>query len=397
MSSLLKLSSARVKSLLEQFLRVADVHRAGLHDSRETHLRLVRSLVKKDRLARLDDTGLQALIGTLWSFRFWRNADYVLESALALGLPKVKEQLHDLLYGTDDIVLRYDRLFDSPIQFDTAAISELLSVSEPEKYAVRTISSRRGLFRLRAEELPLVTHGQISGEQYIAYCTEIDRLRERLNEVEPVFKTLYDVDFFLYFAAYEAEDEERESLARLFTEAEQRRRTGSPADIRLALMELGDRMGLEVWAGGSEMKSLRRSKDFKKLERVLDEPPARYDELTDRLLADMDVVWFEGKKVAALFEVEPGEGFAEDLLRLADLLNHRKSFNAPIYIVAPDDRWESVVSEITRPAFENLPRPLAACCRFLPASALERILSKLGETVSHMTPGSLKKFSTAVE
>ncbi|MCX7020950.1 MAG: hypothetical protein NTW26_01505 [bacterium] len=397
MSSLVKISPARVKSLLEQFLRVADVHRAGLHASRENHLRLVRSLVKKDRLARLDQTGLQALIGTLWSFRFWRNADYVLENALDVGLPKVKEHLHDLLYGTDDIVRRYDRLFESPLQFDTAAISELLSVNEPEKYAVRNISSRRGLFRLRAEELPLVTHGQIAGAQYLAYCAEIDRLRERLNEVEPVFKTLYDVDFFLYFAAYEAEEEERESLARLFTEAEQRRRTASPAGIRLMLLELGDRMGLDVWAGGPDMKNLRRRKDFKKLDRALEELPEVYDELTDRLLADVDVVWFEGKKVAALFEVEPVEGFTENLLRLADLVTHRKSFNAPIYIVAPDDRWESVVSLVTRPTFENLPRPLAACCRFLPATALEMILERLGDTVSRMTPGSLKKFSTAME
>jgi hypothetical protein len=397
MSSLVKLSTARVKRLMEGFLRVADVHRAGLHASRENHLRLVRSLVKQDRLARLDQTGLQALIGTLWSFRFWRNADYVLESALTVGLPRVREQLHDLLYGSDDVALRYDRLFDSALQFDTAAISELLSVNEPDRYAVRNISSRKGLFRLRAEELPLVTHGQITGDQYALYCAEIDRLRERLNEVEPVFKTLYDVDFFLYFAAYEAEEEERESLAKLFTDAEQRRRTASPAGIRLTLLELGDLMGLDVWAGGPDAKNLRRRKEFKKLDRVLDEPPASYDELTDRLLADVDVVWFDGKKVAALFEVEPDEGFAEDLLRLADLVTHRRSFDAPVYIVAPDDRWESVVSEVTRPAFENLPRPLAACCRFLPASALEMILEKLGDTVSKMTPGSLKKFSIAVE
>ncbi len=397
MSSLVKLSSARLKRLLEQFLRVADVHRPGLHDSRETHLRLVRSLVKKDRLTRLDETGLQALIGTLWSFRFWRNADYILESALAVGLPQVKEQLHDLLYGTDDIALRYDRLFGSPIQFDTAAISELLSVSEPEKYAVRTISSRKGLFRLRAEELPLVTHGQITGAEYVAYCAEIDRLRERLNEVEPVFRTLYDVDFFLYFAAYEAQDEERESLAKLFAEAEQKRRTASPGGIRLALLELGDRMGLGVWAGGAEVMSLRRTKEFKKLERVLDELPVHFDEFTDRLLAEVDVVWFYGKKVAAVFEVEPDGGFAEDLLRLADLVNHRRAFNAPIYLVAPDDRWARVVSEVTRPVFEKLPRPLAACCRFLPVSAVEMILKKLGDTVSHMTPGSLKQFSSAVE
>jgi len=231
----------------------------------------------------------------------------------------------------------------------------------------------------------------------VAYCAEIDRLRERLNEVEPVFRTLYDVDFFLYFAAYEAQEEEHESLAKLFAEAEKKRRTETPVGIRLALLELGDRMGLGVWAGGVEMTSLRRRKEFKKLERLLDEPPARYDELTNRLLADVDVVWFEGRKVAAVFEVEPGEGFAEDLLRLADLVNHRRSFNAPIYIVAPDDRWESVVSEVTRPVFANLPRPLAACCRFLPASAVEMILQKLGDTVSKMTPGSLKQFSSAVE
>ena len=397
MSSLVKLSTARVKSLLEGFLRVADVHRAGLHASREDHLRLVRSQVTKDRLARLDRTGLQALIGTLWSFRFWRNADRILENALAVGLPKVKEHLHDLLYGTDSPARRYDRLFDSPLKFDTAAISELLSVSEPEKYAVRTISSRKGLFRLRAEELPLVTHGQISGEQYLAYCAEIDRLRERLNEVESVFRTLYDVDFFLYFAAYEAQDEERESLARLFTEVEQRRRTGTPADTRLALLELGDGMGLDVWAGGPEIKYLRRRRGFKRLDHVLDELPAGDDELTDRLLADVDVLWFKGGKIVALFEVDPGEGFAEDLLRLADLVTHNRSFSVPVYIVAPDERWERVVSEVTRPAFVNLPRPLADCCRFLPASAVEMILEKLADTVSRMTPGSLKKFSTAVE
>jgi hypothetical protein len=396
MSSLLKLSTARVKRLLDQFLQVADVRRAGLHPGREEHLRLIRSMVKKDRLAGLDRTGLQALVGTMWSFRFWRNSDYILENALEVGLGEVKDRLYDLLYGADGVVDRYNRLFDSPLKFGTAGISELLSVHEPESYAVRNISSRKGLFRLRAEELPLVTHGQITGEQYLAFCDEIDRLRGRLNEVEPVFKTLYDVDFFLYFAAYEAE-EERESLARLFTEAEGKRRTGSPTDIRLALLELGNRMGLDVWAGGPGAKDLPRHKEFKKLANLLEEPPAGFDELTDRLLAEVDVLWLKGDRITAAFEVDDEEAFTVDLLRLADLVTHKKSLNAPIYVVAPDERWESVVEELTRPAFANLPRPLAECCRFLPASALEMILTKLGDTVARMTPGSLKKFSEAVE
>ncbi|MCK4593193.1 hypothetical protein KAU45_01735, partial [bacterium] len=181
MSSFLKLSPARIKKLLDQFLRVADVRCTGLHASREEHLRLIRSMVKKDRLAKLEKTALQVLTGTLWSFRFWRNSDYILENALEIGLTKVKDHLYDLLYGTDGVIDRYDRILDSPLRFGTAAVSELLSITDPQSYAVRNISSRKGLFRLRAVELPLVTQGQITGVQYLAFCEEMGRIREQLN------------------------------------------------------------------------------------------------------------------------------------------------------------------------------------------------------------------------
>ncbi len=396
MSSFLKLSSARIKKLLDQFLRVADVRCTGLHKSRQEHLRLIRSMTKKDRLAKLDKTALQALLGTMWSFRFWRNSDYILENALKRGLPKVRDHLYDLLYGSDGVIDRYDRTLDSPLRFGTAAVSELLSITDPQSYAVRNISSRKGLFRLRAVELPLVTQGQISGAQYLAFCEEMGRIRKQLNEMEPIFKSLYDVDFFLYFAAYEAK-EERETLAKVFAEEEDRRMGGSPADVRLALLELGSRMGLGVRAGGRDLKNLRRRKRFKMLANLTDEIPERYGEPTNRLLAEVDVLWITGKKVAAAFEVDTGKDFAEGLLLLADLVSDKKSLGITFYIVASDERREGVFAEITRPAFQNLPQPLSECCRFLPASALEMILTKLSDTVARMTPGSLKKFSESVE
>jgi hypothetical protein len=81
------------------------------------------------------------------------------------------------------------------------------------------------------------------------------------------------------------------------------------------------------------------------------------------------VVWLErANQVAAAFEVEHTTSIYSGLLRLADLASLTPNLTFPLYIVAPEERLESVRRELRRPTFQLL--ELHRRCGFFSDEAL---------------------------
>src|SRR5215211_3500778 len=95
----------------------------------------------------------------------------------------------------------------------------------------------------------------------------------------------------------------------------------------------------------------------------------------------------------------PGRGPEdhEQLLRMADLLAMQPNLTIPLYLVAPDERRNKVLTEVNRPTFSRLSPPLKHACRYLAFSVLRDQLPEDPRVVRHLTPAFLGDFSESCE
>lgn len=76
-------------------------------------------------------------IGKLWSMIVWGNKKYIADKIIELnGFENIKNRLIDLLYGSSDIVKRWDEFYKNIKQIGPSTMSELLSYINSEEYVI---------------------------------------------------------------------------------------------------------------------------------------------------------------------------------------------------------------------------------------------------------------------
>jgi hypothetical protein len=64
--------------------------------------------------------------------------------------------------------------------------------------------------------------------------------------------------------------------------------------------------------------------------------PLQFDEVTNRTIELIDVLWLRGNAIVAAFEIESTTSIYSGLLRMSDLITTQPNLNIPLYLVAPD-------------------------------------------------------------
>ena len=142
------------------------------------------------------------------------------------------------------------------------------------------------------------------------------------------------------------------------------------SEIQHDLMLLGAEMGFDIWVARNDRTRIWNDKLLGKLPKVIDELPTQFNELTNRTIELIDVLWLKGHSIVAAFEVECTTSIYSGLLRMSDLVALQPNLDINLFIVAPDERREKVRQEILRPTFSlSEAKPLAEICGFLPISA----------------------------
>ncbi len=94
--------------------------------------------------------------------------------------------------------------------------------------------------------------------------------------------------------------------------------------------------------------------------------PLNYDDTTLKTIENIDVLWIRGRSIVKVFEIEHSTSIYSGILRMADLMALQPNLNIKAHIVAPVDRKEKVLNEITRPVFSLLEKgPLAEFCTYI--------------------------------
>jgi hypothetical protein len=128
----------------------------------------------------------------------------------------------------------------------------------------------------------------------------------------------------------------------------------------------------------------------------LDKLPLNYDETTLRTVEQIDVIWLKGRSMARAFEVEHSTAIYSGLLRMADLLALQPNMDIRLHIVAPEQKRDKVLREITRPVFSLLDRgPLYKSCSYIGYEAVEEIsqMPHLG----HMSDSIIEEYEELAE
>jgi len=168
-------------------------------------------------------------------------------------------------------------------------------------------------------------------------------------------------------------------------------------EIQWLLLKLGSDMGFNVWVAKNDRNRGYGGKRFADLPRLKSDLPLQFDEATNRTIELIDVLWLQGNAIVAAFEIESTTSIYSGLLRMSDLVAMQPNLNIPLYLVAPDDRRDKVLTEVNRPTFSKLSPPLSEICRFISFSGLKEQIKEVSSVIRYLKPEFLEELSESCE
>ncbi|WP_242926083.1 hypothetical protein [Pontibacter vulgaris] len=139
--------------------------------------------------------------------------------------------------------------------------------------------------------------------------------------------------------------------------------------IQATIAKIGEGMGFKVWLPRND-----RNRIFEvwtpKQGSVLKDLPLNYNLDTLQTVENIDVLWINDRTIVRAFEVEHTTSIYSGILRMADLMALQPNISIKAHIVAPNERREKVMQELSRPVFKHT---LAPSCTFISYAAIEEL------------------------
>lgn len=167
--------------------------------------------------------------------------------------------------------------------------------------------------------------------------------------------------------------------------------------IQHQLLKLGADLGLNVWVASNDKGKSYNGSKFSEVTNLVKALPVQFDEATNKTIRLIDVLWLKGNAIVAAFEIESTTSIYSGLLRMADLVSMQPNINIPLYIVAPEERRNKVLTEVNRPTFSRLPTPLCEICRFISFTELERGIQRIKGIANYIRPEFLDEISESCD
>lgn len=168
-------------------------------------------------------------------------------------------------------------------------------------------------------------------------------------------------------------------------------------EVQWQLLKLGCDMGLDVWVARNDRSRGVNGHRFADLPRVKSDLPLQFDEATNKTVELIDVLWLRGNAIVAAFEIECTTSIYSGILRMADLIAMQPNLNIPLYLVAPEERRNKVMTEVNRPTFSRLTPPMKRMCRFISIPALQDRVRSVAPVVRYLRPEFLHELSESCE
>jgi hypothetical protein len=142
-------------------------------------------------------------------------------------------------------------------------------------------------------------------------------------------------------------------------------------NIQYQLIQLGAEMGFGVWVARNDRSKEYKGKTLQNLPNIINELPTQFDNVTNKVIGLIDILWLRGNQIVAAFEIECTTSVYSGLLRMSDLLALQPNIKINIFLIAPETRRDKVRNEILRPTFRLRERPLSEICGFISIEELK--------------------------
>jgi hypothetical protein len=310
---------------------------SGLKSVREHrhHESFFKDKLRPDRIDMLTEEEFREIYKTLWASNVWGNKDWYIDNKLIgpNGLPKIKQELKNLLYGSGDINRRYDKFRNNIKGLGPSLISEILNFTFPDRYCLWNAAPKTVLPFLGLNILPegFFKYQITSGDEYQQCVTVLGLIKSELAQYG--IKDFIDLDVFFWYILLNVVPKERKV-------EEKKKKELPPSKIiidthegaEFYLLELGRMLGYYPY-------TVDQSKQFgnRKLGEVavLREIPPFTGERDMNAVKEIDVIWFgDDENPKLCFEVEHTTDIVHGLDRLVQL----QHLYARFFIVASEDR-----------------------------------------------------------
>jgi hypothetical protein len=188
------------------------------------------------------------------------------------------------------------------------------------------------------------------------------------------------------------EDEEPEAVADADKEPATRH-----TEIQFLLLKLGADMGFDVYVARNDQAKQWEGQRFTDMPHRRPSLPQQFDDMTNSVIALIDVLWLDGNAVVAAFEVESTTSIYSGLLRMSDLLSLQPNISVPLFLVAPDEWRDKVRAQVNRPTFKRLKPPLVEVCRYISFEGLRESVEAIRDVVTFLKPDYLQAISESLE
>jgi hypothetical protein len=160
------------------------------------------------------------------------------------------------------------------------------------------------------------------------------------------------------------------------------------------LIALGKATGCSVWIATNDRSKTYKGKILgnESLQKL---PNMGLNEEATKRISLIDIIWINQKAPVCAFEIETSTSIYSGLLRMSDLLAVVPALNIQIFIVAPQDRRDKVMSQLARPTFRKI--GLSEYCRFISIEALDGLLGRVSGLDGHIQMSILDKIAEGLE
>jgi hypothetical protein len=161
-----------------------------------------------------------------------------------------------------------------------------------------------------------------------------------------------------------------------------------------ALIKLGKIAGCSIWIASNDRNRIFSGKPLGEgcLKTL---PNLGLSEEAIRHISLIDTIWIRQNAPVCAFEIETTTSIYSGLLRMSDLLSVVPALNVKLYLVAPHERQEKVMTELSRPTFRKI--GLNDFCKFVPVEELHDLLLKVGGLGGYIKPTILDTIAVEVE
>ena len=160
--------------------------------NRQQREALFNSILTPSSIDQMTELEFGQVISSLWASQMWGNKSYLVDKMIQEnGLPVLIAQMKNLLWGTGDVISRYNEFRKKIRGFGTATLAEILAFVHPDCFGIWNDRARAALKQLGFDvSLSFLNKSQLSGQEYQQFNDLLGLIVYNLNN-----QGFADIDF----------------------------------------------------------------------------------------------------------------------------------------------------------------------------------------------------------